>query len=1373
MASYGLIMNQIALDSEFYVWGCGQDIRRFDGESWEYYDHTNSAVPSGFPYFLDTRSIDIDNEDILWAGVAQGPTAGLNEFAVFSLDTNDVSKGKSWKFSDLGVFNEPQEISLIYSCPFGDDVLAFSTPLNGIGGTGTTGYTEVNGVTGGRLFSYYKEIDKWKEIVPNYIWPHIYDIKAKGYDGKDYFYYVATSEGLFSIPEGSQEVQYLSGGGEIIEQAEVYNTKTSEIISDNVYSIDLDEDGNLWIGTDLGLSFFNGKKFWNFYTTDTGLVSPGPVTKIITRPNGHVFFTLGDGELNEGTGLWHFNGSTWTQFTDGSSLPHSSQTYIQNNNVLDIKLIKHNTKQKSLKLYENSLWVLCYNALSSFNYDQPHVYGTSKYAGATGWNFTNFNDVVFLNNAPIPKVNKYTWDYPEWRVYQDSYLAKKFPGLDERNLFLTTKLSDIADGSAGKQPYWNNWPIETFEEKQLFDSIDSPYFNDQIQLNKFSPPNPFSGIRPGGITITCSTTVKTRHGIKYYIGGNLTGNVEAIFGYDYNGNPASLKNLNPTLGGKTDLTNSGSNSLDFGIMGFVVCYSEYGAVDAIVPFRGYKTFVQDIAPSEDDNFVAVSGYFTRFIEDGPYIWDSLESENVLRGGPTGAPAGLTNVNYYNQNSSDYPWVGGTSTFAGGFWNYMTTNPPTSTGFSAYGPNSQFDDIEYFSFNYNSVSGNQTSNLQYAVTGNVITINGTTTGGGIFNTSYTIDSIEIPSGNSGLKYYVSYAAGTTGPFSLAYGTNYNFTFNEKRSGIFPSVGLLNSRTQYWDTNLIICNSPFAAKIGRDLGNTTSFTGLGINSDYTSDIRKSYRGLGFRHFPAKYESKRSDLKETKIDITKYSIDLTIKSYINLTASRPAIKTADVSTLKNLWKRTNDGYYTAEKILGTTYPISLTWAGDSVLSYVRLSAEDLSLMTTSDSTTYQIGASTQSIKNISSTKSMHNDSSTLITGNSNRSFNMCGVDFIATENTYKQFYLIVDSSGIGLTGGYLDGKSGTSYLPKVSNNQSMYYITTEFGASGSYFGNNFIADSSTGTYFLTAGITEQGTPKTFYSTFVDVPSSLAYLTDVALSGDDQYYISYKGITITQPFLVTPYRHVIKTDMNGVILDDIDFGGTDLTSFTLSSDEDGNLFMSGYYTNSLDVDANGYIYLQANTGFSLLSKKYKSELGLNMGQIISRPGSGAWTWCDVHSTDSGMQIPLMTTVVFNNYASNIYGKKNNKWILSDSVTGDEILNVKNTPYFIYTFTAPGSYTIYNSVEDAAGNVYIQTNPGYIEVINHKQKNPDDRRPDFVNSFDYGEPEVFPGRDYQVHKLSKDLAEEQAAILRDGVIPFGAGFTVYNNPDATFRDDK
>ena len=68
MASYYLIMNQIDVDSEFYVWGSGQDLRRFDGNTWEYYNYTNSAVPSGAPYFLDTRSISIDPEDRVWVG---------------------------------------------------------------------------------------------------------------------------------------------------------------------------------------------------------------------------------------------------------------------------------------------------------------------------------------------------------------------------------------------------------------------------------------------------------------------------------------------------------------------------------------------------------------------------------------------------------------------------------------------------------------------------------------------------------------------------------------------------------------------------------------------------------------------------------------------------------------------------------------------------------------------------------------------------------------------------------------------------------------------------------------------------------------------------------------------------------------------------------------------------------------------------------------------------------------------------------------------------------------------------------------------------------------------------------------------------------
>ena len=62
MPSYSVVINDISQDENFFVWGSGQDLRKFTGTSWEYYNFTNSAVPNSFPYFLDTRCVDVDPE---------------------------------------------------------------------------------------------------------------------------------------------------------------------------------------------------------------------------------------------------------------------------------------------------------------------------------------------------------------------------------------------------------------------------------------------------------------------------------------------------------------------------------------------------------------------------------------------------------------------------------------------------------------------------------------------------------------------------------------------------------------------------------------------------------------------------------------------------------------------------------------------------------------------------------------------------------------------------------------------------------------------------------------------------------------------------------------------------------------------------------------------------------------------------------------------------------------------------------------------------------------------------------------------------------------------------------------------------------------
>jgi hypothetical protein len=196
-------------------------------------------------------------------------------------------------------------------------------------------------------------------------------------------------------------------------------------------------------------------------------------------------------------------------------------------------------------------------------------------------------------------------------------------------------------------------------------------------------------------------------------------------------------------------------------------------------------------------------------------------------------------------------------------------------------------------------------------------------------------------------------------------------------------------------------------------------------------------------------------------------------------------------------------------------------------------------------------------------------------------------------------------------------------------------------------------------------------------------------------------------------------------------------------------------------DTTQNAYVFY---------SEQYEAPTGINMGQIISRPGSNPWTWCDVHQTDRGMEVPLMCTVFFSNYNSAIYGKQNNKWILSNSKTGSEILNVKNTPYFIYTFTDAGYYTIYNQVEDAYGNVYEISKKGFITVVDHKIKKANDENPLVVNSADYGYPIPPKTKQGRINSLEKEMLQDQALKLKENSAPFTSPLIIKDNPDATFN---
>jgi PKD repeat protein len=147
-----------------------------------------------------------------------------------------------------------------------------------------------------------------------------------------------------------------------------------------------------------------------------------------------------------------------------------------------------------------------------------------------------------------------------------------------------------------------------------------------------------------------------------------------------------------------------------------------------------------------------------------------------------------------------------------------------------------------------------------------------------------------------------------------------------------------------------------------------------------------------------------------------------------------------------------------------------------------------------------------------------------------------------------------------------------------------------------------------------------------------------------------------------------------------------------------------------------------------------------------------------------------MLSTVFFSNYNSSIFGKQFNRWVLSNARTNEVILDVKQTPYFIYTFTRSGYYSIQNTVEDAAGNVYEIAKPAFIKVVNQSIPNQDDPNPLLVNSSDYGYVPAGRGFENESESLDKEMLQEQILIRLNNTQPFGSGLILNNDSNATFR---
>jgi len=566
MANTTQFINQGALDSTENVWCVGHDLTEYDGQNWNYYNYQNSIVPNNSPYYADTRSISIDQFDTKWVGCAV--SANLSQVIIFSVQSPDLNAGTSWTISDFNLTTSPNwEVPTIYASPYGDEVLAFITPLNGGGGTGATGNV---GVTGGFLWSYNKMTEAWTEVAPGYTWPHIYEIKAKGNDGVNWEYYLATNDGIQTIPSGKLDVLQLQDDTSFIPNLKKYNSYNSSLPSNQVYSISFDEDGHLWVGSEYGLTYWDGEKFYNWITP--GSLS---VSLVVSRSNGHVFFRCGNpfSFPTVTNGFFHFNGDTFTQYT-------TSNSNVPSNIIIDILLAPDKSAKGSLTIYPNDLWIVAGNFVVLFDYVIPHVYASSKYEGTTGWNFIYYTPTVTgatTDSAKLPKAERFDWVYPSWQGYENSNLALDHPGMDPRNLFLTTDFKAIADGRAGNQDYWNWGQVIPYDQE-----VESGLIQDYSWLVGITGANQ--------LTISSVSKYKELNVLAGYTSNGVTN-----FGNSSNSEEQFIvTNPNPT--------NGTPGTQDFG---FVAFYTDSGQVQGVVPFPGYSTRVLSAKPSFDSSSLIV------------------------------------------------------------------------------------------------------------------------------------------------------------------------------------------------------------------------------------------------------------------------------------------------------------------------------------------------------------------------------------------------------------------------------------------------------------------------------------------------------------------------------------------------------------------------------------------------------------------------------------------------------------------------------------------------------------------------------------------------------------------------------------------------
>lgn len=134
-------------------------------------------------------------------------------------------------------------------------------------------------------------------------------------------------------------------------------SKKEGLLDNEIWSIEIDHNGKIWVGSLDGVSVFDGEVFTAFSIPQAEVNNPQPmlsskrISKILEDRNGNIWF------VTDGYGISIYNGKTFTHFTKENGLP--------DNNVADI-----------LEDKQGNIWIGTFFG------------GVSRYDGETFINYT-------------------------------------------------------------------------------------------------------------------------------------------------------------------------------------------------------------------------------------------------------------------------------------------------------------------------------------------------------------------------------------------------------------------------------------------------------------------------------------------------------------------------------------------------------------------------------------------------------------------------------------------------------------------------------------------------------------------------------------------------------------------------------------------------------------------------------------------------------------------------------------------------------------------------------------------------------------------------------------------------------------------------